>query len=155
MRRKRIINIALLLLTFVVCGVAQEPIVEYGEPTELRSVTKIFVDTGVDSQQRQVLVKEIQKRLPELEIVSRPEDSDIHLRFSLLEGRGGEREWIGTVVKVMGSSRVRVLFNSKDRTPPIFERGSLIDYAIEYAQPHLFAREFVKAYRRANGGGPV
>jgi hypothetical protein len=46
---------------------AQTPVIEYGQPDELRGVTRVFVDTGIDAQQRGVVVKEIKKQLPGLE----------------------------------------------------------------------------------------
>jgi hypothetical protein len=128
---------------------AQEPTVEYGHPDELRGVTKVFVDTGIDVQHRDLIVKEIQKRLSNLEIVSRPEESDIHLRFSLKEIRDGRTEGVGTVVKMVGNNRMRVLLRFKDYTPFIYEPTA--SAAIDYARPLLFAREFVKTYKRVNG----
>src|SRR5262249_50222432 len=60
-----------------------ESIVEKGSPAELKGVTKAFVDTNMEIRHRADIVKEIQKKLPALEIVSKPEDADIHLKFSL------------------------------------------------------------------------
>ncbi len=151
---KRTSRLLLLILTVALPIVAQEPTVEYGHPDELRGVTKVFVDTGVDARQREQIAKEIQKRLPNLEVVSPPEESDIHLRFSLKETRDGRTEG-GTVVKLVGSNRVRVLLSFKDYMLPLFERESIVNFGVEYAKPRIFAREFVKAYRRANGESKV
>ena len=150
---KRTSRLLILILTVVLPIVAQEPTVEYGHPDELRGVTKVFVDTGVDARQREQIAKEVQKRLPNLEVVARPEESDIHLRFSLKETREGRNERVGTVIKLVGSNRVRVLLSFKDYMLPLFERESIVNFGVEYAKPRIFAREFVKAYRKANGGG--
>lgn len=140
----------LLVLTFALPVLAQTPIIEYGQPDELRGVTKVFLDTGIDAQQRGVVVKEIKKQLPGLEIVLRPEESDIHLRFSLKETRDGRTEWMGTVVKLIDANRERTLCSFKDDLSPIYGRHSIKSYGIERVMPLRFAREFVKAYKRAN-----
>jgi hypothetical protein len=150
MRRKWIFGIVFLLSVFVVPAVAQDPTIEYGQASELRGVTKVFVDTGIASWQRDMIVKMIGKNLPQLEVVPHPEESDIHLRFSLRETRSGNTEGVGTVVKLVGGNRVRVLLSIRDAFPPIFERGTVINFGMEHAKPNMFAREFVKAYKRAN-----
>src|SRR5215510_13221091 len=114
MWQKRIAETTFLLFVSVVPVVAQAPTVEYGQASELRGVTKVFVDTGVDARQREMIVKVMRKQLPELEVVSRPEDADIHLRFSLRETRDGYTEGVGTVVKLVGGNRERVLLSIKD-----------------------------------------
>lgn len=143
--------LSLLVLTFTLPVYAQAPIIEYGQPAELRGVTKVFVDTGLDAQQRGVVVKEIKKQLPDLEIVSRPEESEIHLRFFLKEMRDGRIEWVGTVVKLIDANHMRALCSFKDDLPPIYEQHSIKSYGIERIMPLRFAREFVKAYKKANG----
>jgi hypothetical protein len=141
--------LSLLILTFTLSVAAQTPIIETGRPEELRGVTKVFV--GLDAEQRQVVVKEIKKELPNLEIVSRPEESDIHLLFFLKETRDGRIESLGTVVKLIDVKRARTLFSFKDDLPPIYAQHSAKNRGIEYAMPLNFAREFVKAYKKANG----
>jgi hypothetical protein len=141
----------LLALTFTSPVLAQTPIIENGHSDELRGVTKVFVDTGIDAQQRGVVVKEIKKQLPDLEIVSSPEESDIHLRFALKETKDGRTEGMGTVVKLIGPNRARSLCSFKDNLSPIYERHSIKNYGIDYIMPLRFAREFVKVYKKANG----
>lgn len=146
----KLFGLAFLFAVFSSPAAAQEPGIEYGQARELRGVTKVFVDTGVDARQREQIAKELRKRLPSLEVVSRPEESDVHLRFSLKETRAGRTEGVGTVVKLVGGDRVRVLFSFKDHTPSIFGEESVMNSAMELAKPHVFAMEFAKAYRRAN-----
>ena len=134
---------------------AQEPVIEYGQASELQGVAKIFVDTGADIQQRNLIANEIRKRLPELKVVSRPEETDIHLRFYLKETRAGKTDWVGTVVKVVGSNRVRVLLSYQDETPPIFGRETPVSSAMELAKPHMFVMQFVKMYKKANAGSKI
>ena len=139
----------LLILTFSLPVLAQTPVIEDGQPDELRGVTKVFV--GLDAQQREVVVKEIKKQLPDLEIVSRPEESDIHLLLSLKETRDGRIEGVGRVVKLIDANHARALYSFKDDLPPIYEQHSIKSYGIERIMPLRFAREFVKAYKKANG----
>ena len=141
--------LSLLILTFTVPVLAQTPVIEDGQPDELRGVTKVFV--GLEAQQREVVVKEIKKQLPDLEIVSRPEESDIHLLLSMKETRDGRIEGVGTVVKLIDANHARALYSFKDDLPPIYEQHSIKSYGIERVMPLRFAREFVKAYKKANG----
>jgi len=143
--------LSFLILTFALPVLAQAPIIEGGQPGELRGVTKAFVDTSLDAQQRGVLVREIKKQLPNLEIVSRPEESDIHLLLSLKETRDGRIQGVGTVVKLIDANHARALYSFKDDLPPIYEQHSIKSYGIERVMPLRFAREFVKAYKKANG----
>jgi hypothetical protein len=151
----RTFTVACVLLVTVLAlpVLAQNPTVEYGHPGELRGVKKVFVDTGTDIDLRNHVLEEIQKRLPDLTIVSAPEDADIHLRFSLKEERnygtvvpvGGRigvpySVGVGSVVKVLSDDRVRVLLSFKDSRTRFGERRPSTN----------FAREFVQAYQRAN-----
>jgi len=141
--------LSLLILTFALPVLAQTPVIEEGQPDELRGVKKVFV--GLEAQQRQVVVREIKKQLPDLEIVSRPEESDIHLLLSLKETRDGRIEGVGRVVKLIDANHARALYSFKDDLPPIYEQHSIKSYGIERIMPLRFAREFVKAYKKANG----
>jgi len=146
---KRIGWLLLLVLIFALHALAQTPVIEHGQPDELRGVTKVFV--GIDAEQREVVVREIKKQLPDLEIVSRPDESDIHLLFSLKETRDGRTEGVGTVVKLIDANRTRALYTFKMDMSPIYEQHSLKKYGIERVMPLIFAREFVKTYKKANG----
>lgn len=141
--------LSLLILTLALPVFAQTPVIEDGQPDELRGVTKVFV--GLDAKQREVVVREIKKQLPDLEIVSRPDESDIHLLLSLKETRDGRIEGVGSVVKLIDANHARALYNFKDYLPPIYEQHSIKTYGIERVMPLRFAREFVKAYKKANG----
>jgi hypothetical protein len=98
-----------------------------------------------------LVVREIKKELPDLEIVSRPEESDIHLQFSMNEMRDGGIECVGTVVKLIDANRARALYSFKAELSPIYEQHSMKSHLIERQMPLTFARWFVKAYKKANG----
>src|SRR5262249_16707153 len=120
---RKMSRLSLLIFAFALPVMAQKPIIEYGQPDELRGVTKVFVDTGVDAHQRELVVNEIQKQLPDLQIVSRPEESDIHLRIFLKETREGKAEGMGAVVKLIGGNRERVLCSFTDNLSLMAGRG--------------------------------
>ncbi len=150
---------------------AQVPVVEYGAPAELCGVSTIFVDTGMDARQRALIIKDIRSELPGLMIASRPEDAEVHLRFTLRDQVIGQNvvypsphppdrsgtlvsvgvgipvsgvtrtEGVGTVVRIVGAGRVRVLSSFRDARGNRFERKPSTN----------FAREFIKAYKKAHG----
>jgi hypothetical protein len=154
MRRKFFLSSVLVIFAFVLPALAQNPTIEYGHPMELQGVKKVFVDTGMDLESRDRIIKEIQKGALNLTVVSRPEDADIHLRFYLddednyavivpAKGRIGiasVRKGAGTVVKVIDDKHVRVLWSHKDSQRAFLERHPSTN----------FGREFVKLYRRYN-----
>lgn len=153
----KLVGLAVMVLVFSTHAAtsAQEPGIEYGEASELQGVTKVFVDTGADIQQRNLIANEIRKRLPDLSVVSRPEETDVHLRFYLKETGAGKTDWVGTVVKVVAVNRVRVLLSYKDQTPAIVVSEPFGSSTMELAKPHMFVMHFVKAYKKANGGSKV
>jgi hypothetical protein len=140
---RKMIRISFLVFVVALPVLAQESTIEYGQPEELRGITKVFVNTGVDVQVRDMIVKVIHKRLPKLEVVSRPEDADIHLRFFTDKSAG-------TVVKLVGDKRERVLVRIRDMMPPLYHTDPIVNYAIQYARPLIVAREFVRTFRRVN-----
>jgi hypothetical protein len=144
---------------------AQEPTVEYGSTADLKGVSKIFVDTGLEMEVRENILKEIsksKKKIPDLEIVSRPEDAEVILVFgakanSYLSGVNSStsssgittsypiyRNVIrgnGTVIKLVGENRVRLIMSFEDSRTSRFERRPSTN----------FARKFIHAYMDANG----
>jgi hypothetical protein len=129
---------------------AQNPTIEYGDTGELSGVEKIFIDTKTDLDLRKIIGIEIHKRLPKLQIVSRPEDSDIHLRFyydreaypSNLPNPHVIAVPVAIVEKVIDKDRVRILMGYKGNRP-----SKRIIFGPSRTSPEtIFAEEFVKAY---------
>src|SRR5262249_24270364 len=150
-----------LLFLFAATATAQNQTIENGGPDELKGVEKIFVDARTDASVREKIVSEIRKNLRsakrELIIVSKPEESDIHLRFhyewETFHGEGPgypggkpTKVPVGTVVKILGKDRVRLLI-SYSFTKPNFATGGGWDRRKHEVE---FAREFAKAYLVAN-----
>jgi hypothetical protein len=159
---KKIAFSVFLLCSFAATVTAQNQTIEPGGADELKGVEKIYVDAMADTSIRDKIIKEIRKNLRaikrDLEIVSRPEESDIHLRFhyewqKIVHGEGpappigrDTKIPVGTVVKILGQDRVRLLM-SYSFTRPNFVTGvsyGRVKHEVE------FAREFAKAYLAAN-----
>jgi len=147
--------------TIVATVKAQNETIENGSADELKGVEKIFVDVRGEMRVRDRISAVIRNNLRaakrELIIVSRPEESDIHLRFHYEwktvrgEGPGGTTMLtimtpVGTVVKILGKDRVRLLM-SYSGAPPNFVTGFTWDTGKHDVE---FAREFSKAYLAAN-----
>jgi hypothetical protein len=150
-----------LLCSFAAAAMAQNQTIEQGGADELKDVGKVFVDVRAELKVQDSIIKEIRKNLRavkrELKIVSKPEESDIHLRFHYewetvhAEGPGGAigrsmKIPVGTVVKILGQDRVRLLM-SYSFTRPNFVTGVGWDRRKHEVE---FAREFAKAFLAAN-----
>jgi hypothetical protein len=141
---------------------AQDQTIEYGDTSELKGVTKIFIDTKGDADLRKMIGLELHKKLPKLEIVSKPEESDVHLRFYYekepyatstpypypyphpypIPSPGYVVVPVSLVEKIIGKDRVRVLMGSK---------GYRTRVSISWRRPESrFVGDFVKAYLEAN-----
>jgi hypothetical protein len=140
---------------------AQNGTIENGSADELKGVEKIFVDVRADISVRDRISAVIRNNLraakSDLIIVSRPEESDIHLRFHYEwqtvngEGPGGTTALtkmisVGTVVKILGKDRVRLLMSYSSASHN-FVTGISWDTRKHDVE---FAREFAKAYMAAN-----
>jgi hypothetical protein len=161
---KKIAFSVFLLCSFAVTAMAQNQTIEYGGVDELKDIEKVFIDTKTDMAVRDRIIAEIRKNLRsvkrDLKIVSKPEESDIHLRFyyetQTVNGgvvNGGTvnsgpypgvaivKIPVGMVMKILGEDRVRLLMSYDiDRRT----RGVRITWS--WRKPEAeFAREFVKA----------
>ncbi len=59
--RKTIVGV-IFIFFYVITGLGQDAIkTEYGKPTELKGLTKIFVDTEGDTEERERIIKEFDK----------------------------------------------------------------------------------------------
>jgi hypothetical protein len=170
MHLKKIAFNVFLLCAFAATITAHRQTIEKGSADELKGVEKIFVDARTDMSVRDKIISEIRKKLRavkrELIIVSKPEESDIHVRFhyeleKIVHGEGPAppigritKIPVGTVVKILGQDRVRLLMSYS------FERPNFVTGVTWDRRKHEvdFAREFAKAYLAANSqkqGQPV
>ncbi len=61
-------------------------IIETGSIYELRSLTRVYVDTGVNIEEQRNITGEVLKELPQLKFVDSVEEADIILAFSASQG---------------------------------------------------------------------
>src|SRR5688572_13493517 len=79
---KIITSILLFIYFSIVCFSQQaELIIEYGNKSELKGITKIFIFTGPQLEARENIVKQIKKELPELIIAENVNGAEIALVF--------------------------------------------------------------------------
>jgi hypothetical protein len=112
-----------------------------GNPDELRGLRRVHVDARNDAQHLTDIVSEIEKADLGLQVVARPEDAEILLRFhgerffedKTIDGGRGEV----TIVRHPDSV---VVLQFTDRDTSVWGRPPSIN----------FGREFVKAYKKAN-----
>lgn len=152
----------LFLLALAAASVAaQQPAIEPGNPEELRGVSTIHVAANSKSA-RAGIVREINRRLPQLKIASRPEEAEVWLVYtedrrsfskadptSELSG-GGSGSQSFEEHEVVASGSVFKPF-SKDRTRRLLEFSDAVTSVLESRLSRNFARSFIQAYKHANG----
>jgi hypothetical protein len=81
----RIALASFLITVSAVASLAQQPVIEYGKPEELKGVAKVFIDTGTDMKNRERMLKVFEKekrKIPDLMIIDSPEGADVILGFA-------------------------------------------------------------------------
>lgn len=138
---------------------------ERGKSSELKGLTKLFVNTGADTNRRDLIVEEIKKaRIPGLAIVDAREEAEMIMRFAgdeqeVIEGLSANpvigTDWTMTTVdsRVMVSGRGMVFIAGKDRTKPriVMTYKNARNKAFGKHPLTEFAEKFIAAYKEANG----
>jgi hypothetical protein len=146
--KKGVLASACVLL--VSLGAFAQNITEYGQPTELKGVTKIFISLvfggSVELKDRDRIIKEIDNakrkhKISNLEIVDRQEEAEVLLIYSEVVDED-ETKWKGRglVVKPLSDGKYRLLMDSNHSQVTRFQK----------APATAFGREFMKAYVRVN-----
>ncbi len=144
---KEIILATLLLLSFSLFTSAQE--YEYGKPSELKSLTKVFIDTELDIENRNRILEVLVKaKLENLTVVESSAEAEFIIIFrgdseNVRIGRANHKRSVGKGVvatKTPNGKKLRVLMS--------FE--STQDKAGEKKPATKFAKEFVEEYKKAN-----
>jgi hypothetical protein len=152
-----------LLLAIAVAPplLAQVGRTEYGKPDELKGLTKVFIDTAGDLKNRERIAKEIEKAKLGLTLLDSAEGAEIVIDFrggkerefggvhARPDGNGGAVATARTNVVTVGAGavyvaradRLRVVMSFEDREETVFEKKPATN----------FGRDFVKAYKKANG----
>lgn len=170
----KILNLTMfLLLFFVVSASAQRPALEYGDESDLKGVTKVFVNTGRALNLRKSIIKNIRKELTNLEFVSREDEAEVVLVFD-----EGIREYSNglattttsnTQVNEDGSSNTIETTTTSPQITAFFQGEGMVlrkvtpyrerlliefndrkSYWFERDPSTNFAKAFIKAYKNAN-----
>jgi hypothetical protein len=119
---------------------------EYGTTAELKGLKTYSVETYGEVRWREDMISEISKALPDLKLVDDTLLAEINLAY-----KGRSR--ISDIKFGYGTGIVALEAKGKDKTRPRIlmnfenERDTLVE-----KRPHIkFAREFVRAYKKANG----
>jgi len=137
----RIALLSSMVLILAVGGVSAEPEIEYGQKAELRGVTSVFIDAGLELSFRENAIALLKKELPSLKVVERSSEAEVTLTVSL-DGSDRGHGSATMVVSRTGSkpNAVRVLAKYTDNKSSIFTKKL----------SSVLIGRFVRDYREAN-----
>lgn len=148
-------HLILPILVLALCQQVQPQEVTYGRPSDLKGLTKLFVDTGGDLKNRERIMRELEKSKLGFTLLDSSEGAEVILNFG-----GGSEERIGNVVTnnaistpiykkiptgegrvyVVADGRLKVVMSFADEKSSGWEREPATN----------FGRDFVKLYKKAN-----
>lgn len=158
---KTLLTFALLIFTFVVAAQAQD--IEYGKPSELKGLTKVYIETMGNVADAERMTERIAKaKVSGLVIVEDIKQAEIILMFA---GEGVSRETGVTVNKIgntvfADTDRIkllvgegRVFVSSEDGKKPrlILRVQNEQETKLEKRPVTKFVSAFLKVYKKANG----
>jgi len=140
----------------------------YGTPSDLRGLTRLFIDTGADMRARDRIVRELRASGIQIQLVQDPEDAQMLLEFGVTvdhrlggwvtnthrdRDRQGQHSVTTTTdqktqngtgsVYVVHEGQLRLVDSFADEKRSFLERDPATN----------FARAFLRLYRGANGLG--
>ena len=140
----RILTVALTLLFLVSFMSAQD--FEYGNPSELKGLKRAFIDVGPDVKNFNRIKDEIDgAKLPGFEIVSDVDVSDFVILFR--GDKGVEITGDNSYRRDTGKGYVGI----RSRDIVLISFDEMQDKLFEKKPAIKFTREFIKAYKKANG----
>lgn len=170
----RSLLIALTPFLLAVSVNAQRKPFVYGDISDLKGVTKVFVDSGRMIQAREQIIKVINKKLPQLSFVKQEQDAEVILEFnerfvpanggltttSIVDGKGASDGRVKTTTNPTPSSTDRDAWYAEgfvfkrdgpDRNILVMDfYGAFKARLFDKRNTTAFADEFVKAYKKAN-----
>ena len=83
MRQSITVMLSAFSLVVVPCrdALAQDEPIEYGSASDLAGVTRLFVDTGQDMDDRENIIRIVTRELPGVSVVGRARDAEVILFF--------------------------------------------------------------------------
>jgi hypothetical protein len=153
----KLLIFSIILLTFSICKAQGQMKIEYGKPAELKGLTKIFVDTEGDTEERERIFKQFEKDgLKDITLLDSADGAEIILLF-----KGGKFEKTeGYVVNGNGDMDTKLrskgkgiayLPKSANTMRVILSVEDTKENALDKKPSIKFAREFIKVYKEANG----
>ncbi len=146
--------LALALATFA--SAQNTPKMEYGKPAELKGLTKIFVDTSGDIDNRNRIIKEFETaRLSDVIMLDGSDNAEVILMFSA----GKERRSVARIYNGNGSAGSYGLSTGKGiaflpKQPNIMRVILSLDDEkttwFDKKPAQRFAQNFIKLYKEAN-----
>jgi hypothetical protein len=156
----------MLLLFVLLLSFTASAQIEYGKASDLKGLTKVFLDTGADMEVRDRIVKQLEKANLGIEILGSDDEAEIMLVFRDQESdtvtgatsNTSDDGWWGrttntTIVKVpliAGEGRVFVKGSSGKARLVLSVKNSQ-QSRLEKRPSTKFANAFIKAYQEANG----
>jgi hypothetical protein len=149
-----------LILTLALLAVcapchAQQDSYAYGQPSDLKGLKKVYVDSGADTKSRDSIIKELEKSKLDFEIVDDEADAKILLGFgaghvtkkaiatstgsSVIAREISQRTGSGVVV-AHARGKDRLVLSFQDTQNSKWERNPVTN----------FVREFIKVYKKGN-----
>ena len=155
-------HLKLLILIICLCPVAQSQDFSCGQPSDLKGLKKVYVDTGTDLKSRLRIIRELNRPGLGLTLLDEPESAEVILDFN---GRTEHQDEKLTVYVhyphphldtlpvhkqlLIGRGRVFVVKDGKPRSVMSFENTKSTFWERDPATN--FGRNFRKLYRQANG----
>lgn len=155
---KKIVFVAFACLLFAATALSQASLkTEYGKPSELKGLTKIFIDTDGDMEERDRMTAEFTKAsIPNITLLDGSDGAEVVLYFSggkVAYNRGSVTNGTGHMGTDYRSAGKGMAFIPKGaNTIRILLTTQSVKDFVWTAKPSVkFAREFIKAYKEANG----
>ncbi len=150
MTRATFLTVSILVLP--VARASAQPVVDYGNVTELKGLKKVFVCAGTETARRNI-IQRLQKDLPGLIVTEEAQDAEVHLLLTAdvstySNGIKNKEIYDRTVVHCKGL----VATYRPDGRPRILMTFNASAGSISQRRPGTkFAQAFVEAYKGANG----
>lgn len=145
---RKTILLTVVLLTLTIATRAQQDY-DYGKPEELKGLTKFFLDVENDLDAYNRIREEIEKSGLKISLVRNVDEAEGVLAFmsdsvtTFYNGNSLQKAvGIGIVARMaVGASKPRMLMQFRETQ----------NWKLENHPATKFAREFIKAYKKANG----
>lgn len=123
----------------------------YGQPSDLKGLKKVFINTGPDTKSRDSIIKDLENSKLGFEIVDDAEEAEIFLDFgadqvanvvwhTAVASRVLTQKTGDGVVRVRARGKMRLVLSFEDTQNTKWERKPVSN----------FVREFIKAYKKGN-----